>query len=246
MRPRLDIIPVPSIDIRTNQTECSEGQSGPSGSNIVPGHQRIQVGVHVRLPRIRYMAFSCARTPHSRIFVGVVHLISWLISINGDVENSFYSDIYSTPRLAESLENVISLGNGNNGNITNTCTNGSSINGVASNSGSLGSALNQTSGSTGSSLNVNSSQTQRYRIDALATTSSASPINTSTTITPTMDGIGDSKLRQGERENNNFTEVHFFRSKLVVAFRKSSNLNSRLKWNILYDHQAIKQETHRK
>lgn len=98
--------------------------------------------------------------------------------------------------MAESLENVISLNNNNSvggggGGSTgpNNCPNGN-LNGNQNTNGTINSSTS------GSSLNSNSQTAQRYRIDALAT--STSSLIASTSISQTMDGIVDTKLRQGK------------------------------------------------
>lgn len=119
-----------------------------------------------------------------------------------------YSDIYSTPRLAESLENVISLGNGNNNN-NNSCTTSNINNSVQNSIGTVSTINPSTSGSP-----LNSNSQSRYRIDALAT--SNSPLVTSTSITQTMDGIVDSKLRQGMYFIIYLTEIRFCTKKTAT------------------------------
>lgn len=103
------------------------------------------------------------------------------------------SEIYSTPRLAESLENAVTFGSA--GCITN-----------ANNIGTINSNNFNTSSTNGSS-SLNNVHSQKHRIDAL--TSISTPVSGSTTIasnngisshsglSQTMDTIVDAKLRQG-------------------------------------------------
>lgn len=79
----------------------------------------------------------------------------------------------------------------NNGN-GNNCSNTSNVNGNQNTTGTINSSTTN-----GTTLNANNQTTPRYRIDAL-TTSSSSPLVTSSSISQTMDGIVDSKLRQGK------------------------------------------------
>lgn len=117
------------------------------------------------------------------------------------------SDIYTTPRLAESLDNVISIGNTHNGcivNGNNSGTTNANSNLNASGSSAASSTTASASSSHASSLlnsNSGSGHTQRHRIDALTTIStSISPTTalTSTSLSQSMDGIVDTKLRQGQ------------------------------------------------
>lgn len=104
------------------------------------------------------------------------------------------SEIYTTPRLTESLENAVSFGSAN-------CI--SNVNNI----GTINSNNFNTSSTNGSS-SLNNVHSQKHRIDAL--TSISTPVSGSTTVanhngtsshsglSQTMDTIVDAKLRQGD------------------------------------------------
>lgn len=102
-----------------------------------------------------------------------------------------FSEIYTAPRLAESLENSMSFGS--------SCL-------ANANLGHINSNNFNSSNSNGSTTINNSHLQQKHRIDALTTISTGSTTipttNTLSTsaISQSMDSIVDSKLRQGEQK----------------------------------------------
>lgn len=98
-----------------------------------------------------------------------------------------FSEIYSTPRLPDSLDNSVSISNNCLVNAAN------SLGHINSNS------LNATNGN--SSTNTNNGQfPQKHRIDALAQISVGTTnilSNTPSLITPSMDTVLETKSRQG-------------------------------------------------
>lgn len=87
-----------------------------------------------------------------------------------------HSEIYTTPRLAESLENAVSFGN-------SCISNANNIGNISNN--------NNFNTSTHNSSTLNNVHLQKHRIDALTTISTSH-------LTQTMDSIVDSKIRQGQ------------------------------------------------
>lgn len=141
------------------------------------------------------------------------------------------SEIYSTPRLSDTLENGVSLGS-------------SCLVNAANNIGHINSNSFTTSNVTSSSSNINSIQLQqqKHRIDALAHISAAGSSalaatnilsTTSTTATPSsMDTVVDSKSRQGSFKFllyfvANGCPIHFIRTnrwkKRFVSWEDTTN-----------------------
>lgn len=101
------------------------------------------------------------------------------------------SEIYTTPRLAETLENGVSFG-------------GSCLANAANNLGHINSNNFNTSNTNGSTTINNPHLHPKHRIDTLTTITTGSPTipttNTLSTssLSQSMDSSVDSKLRQGK------------------------------------------------
>lgn len=124
------------------------------------------------------------------------------------IDIQFHSEIYTAPRLAESLENSMSFGS--------SCLTNANLGHINSNNFN-------TSNSNGSTTINNAHLQQKHRIDALTTISTGSTTipttNTLSTssLTQSMDSIVDSKLRQGLSKHflATFNDFDF---KLVIIF----------------------------